>query len=87
MSRPVVPFCVTHRRFMVCHKNGFTVTTMADFGPYEVHRGDEYRCPVGDERVVVGWADRPHAMHNEPGFHAKAIAADVEEARPEAARS
>lgn len=70
MSQPSRPLCVTHEVEMVAEKSGARVLFYASFGPYEIWRGDTWRCPVGGEEIVTGWANHAEAMHFEPHFAA-----------------
>ena len=69
MSRPSVPICSVHSVEMRCNHNDHLARLDASFGPYEVWSGDEYICPIGKERVVVGFAQLPIAQHFESDFH------------------
>ena len=53
---------------MCPEKNDYAVLTVASFGPYEVHFGDKYKCPIGGEEIVTGWGRGPVAQHHEPDF-------------------
>lgn len=56
MSQLSVPVCVPCARTMRCAKNDFGVVTMTTPDePYEVHRGDKYRCLDCGTEVVVGF--------------------------------
>lgn len=77
MSKQTKPVCVAHRCEMRVEKNDTRVLFNADFGPYQVQSGDMWACPVGNERVVVGWGDGALAQHFEPDFEAFLTDIDV----------
>lgn len=81
MSRMTRPVCAVHGVVMRVEKNDARVRIDADFGPYEVHSGDLWICPVGDERIIVGWGHGPLAQHFEPDFAAFLEDVDVVVAR------
>lgn len=65
MSAMTRPVCVQHRCEMVPEKNSYAVLVMASWGPYEVHLGDKYKCPIGGEEIVSGWGKDAIARHHE----------------------
>lgn len=68
MSKQVRPVCVFHRIEMNVAKNDYRVRTNAGFGPYEIHSGDLWECPIGGEQIVSGWGSGAIAQHFEDGF-------------------
>lgn len=69
MSNPR-PVCVKCQREMRIDKCGVNVILMAyePPQPFEIWRGDRWKCPKCGAEVVARYGDRAIAMHFEPTF-------------------
>lgn len=62
------PVCVKCKVEFQPEKNGVGLVDYAQDRPYKIWDADKWRCPGCGYEIVVGFAERPIAIHHEEHF-------------------